>query len=126
MRVKPALALATPVVEPIFDGPIHGVTTANTDNPSAVRRPASLAEEPATLLTRSEVEALGRQERTSAASLAWKPQYRVEVVVEPYPSDYKVSKFQKYDGREGNSREHCVRFLESMGHHYHNTNLLLS
>lgn len=30
---------------------------------------------------------------------------------EPYPSEYKVPKFQKFDGRRGKTREYFLNFM---------------
>lgn len=32
-----------------------------------------------------------------------------------FPTDYKVPKLQKFDGRKGNTQEHISRFLDYMG-----------
>ncbi|XP_028072144.1 uncharacterized protein LOC114274423 [Camellia sinensis] len=35
----------------------------------------------------------------------------------PYPEGYIVPKFIKFDGKQGNAREHVVRFIETLGIH---------
>ncbi|XP_028099923.1 uncharacterized protein LOC114299399 [Camellia sinensis] len=35
----------------------------------------------------------------------------------PYPEGYIVPKFTKFDGKQGNAREHVVRFIETLGIH---------
>lgn len=60
MRAKLALAPTTAVIDPVFNEPKKGVTPANEDNLSAVRQPASIAEEPITLLTHFNIKALVR------------------------------------------------------------------
>lgn len=54
---------------------MQGVTPVNADNPIDCEAPFSVAEKPATLLTRSDIKALMRQEKGSATSLDWKPPY---------------------------------------------------
>ncbi|XP_028115141.1 uncharacterized protein LOC114313030 [Camellia sinensis] len=41
----------------------------------------------------------------------------------PYPEGYTVPKFIKFNGKQGNAREHVVRFVETLG--IHGTNLIL-
>lgn len=55
--------------------------------------------------------------------MEWKSSYPVEVISEPYSSDYKIQKFQKYDGRSDTSKEHVMLFLESLGHYSDNESL---
>lgn len=43
---------ATPTVEPVSDEPMQGVMPVNEDKPFVAGQPASIAEEPVTLLTR--------------------------------------------------------------------------
>lgn len=38
-----------------------------------------------------------------------------KVTAMPYPAEYKIPKFQKFDGRRGDSKEHIRPFLNSMG-----------
>lgn len=74
-----------------------------------------MAKEPATLLTRSYIEALVIHERGSADSLDWRLPLPIEVVAKQYSSDYKVPKFQKYDGQNDSFKEHVVRFPRVYG-----------
>lgn len=46
------------LVKLVFDDPVQSTTLVNVDNLSAVRRPASLFEEPIVFLTKSETEAM--------------------------------------------------------------------
>lgn len=39
------------------------------------------------------------------------PLHPAKVTTKLYPSDYKVLKFQKNDGRSGNSKKHVMHFL---------------
>lgn len=55
----------------------------------------------------------------------WKPPYPSKLITKPYSLDYKVLKFQKYDCRNGNAKDHATRFLESMGYHSNNMDLCL-
>lgn len=103
----------------VSNKPEQMVMPAITDNLLDARQPTRAVEEPVTLLTCSDIEALVRQERGSPTFPDWKPPYSFEVVAKPYPLDYKVPKFQKYNGRNKNSKEYVVRFLESMGRHSH-------
>lgn len=51
-------------------------------------------------MTRFEVEAMLKKEKekasTSSVSLDLKPSYSTEVAAKPYPTEYRVSEFQKY------------------------------
>lgn len=53
----------------------------------------------------------------SSTSLDLKPSYSTEVAAKPYPTEYKVPKFQTFVGRKDNTKEHVVRLLDSMGAH---------
>lgn len=66
----PVVAPAPPVVEPILDELVQGVTLTNADNLSTTRQPASLAEEPIVFMTRVEVDAILRGEKEKASSTA--------------------------------------------------------
>lgn len=46
-----------------------------------------------------------------------KPPYSDLVAAKQYPQEYKVPKFQKFNGHKGNTNEHVTRFLDSMGPH---------
>lgn len=122
MKAKATLTPVTPNVESVTDRPVQGVTSINVENLSVTRQPISVAEEPATLFTCSDIEALIKQEKTS---LGWKPPYPSKVVMKPYPLGYKVPTFPKYDGRSGNSKENVVLFLESTSCHSNDTDLSL-
>lgn len=61
-----------------------------------------MAKESVTLLTRSDIKVMVRQRKASVSSLDGKQHYFVELAAKPYPSDYKVPKFKRYDGREVN------------------------
>lgn len=85
----------------------------------------SMTKESATLLTLFDIKDLIRQVKDSAATIDWKPLYLLEVLPKPYPSDYEVSNFQKYDSRSDDSRKHVMCFLESMGRRFDNKGLYL-
>lgn len=53
------------------------------------------------------------RKKDSVSFLDWKPPYLVKVVAMPYPPEYKVLKFQKFDGWKSKTK-HVVRFLNSM------------
>lgn len=55
----------------------------------------------------------------------WKAPYPSKIVTKPYSSDYKVTKFQKYEDWSDNSKEHFMHFLESVGRHSDNTEIYL-
>ena len=46
-----------------------------------------------------------------------KRSYSQEILTMPYPTGYTVPKFIKFDGKQGNVREHVVRFIETLGVH---------
>lgn len=60
MRVEPAPTPVVQDIELIFDGLVQGVMSANVGNLFVAGRPTSIASEPTTLLTRSNIEALVR------------------------------------------------------------------
>ena len=45
------------------------------------------------------------------------PPYSQEILTMPYPTGYTVPKFIKFDGKQGNTREHVVRFIETLSVH---------
>lgn len=59
----------------------------------------------------------------SSVCLYLKPPYLIEMVAKPYPVGYVVSKSQKFNSHEGNTREHIVRFINSLGALAHDSNL---
>lgn len=102
-----------PVMEPVVDEAAQGTTPANADISSAMKRPIALAEEPSQYFTKAEVEAMLKKERERAATaptvLDLKPPYPEKVLEKDFPAEYKVPKFQKFDGRKGNTKEHVAR-----------------
>lgn len=52
---------------------------------------------------------------TTPKSLDLKPPYSDKVAENDFPTEYKVTKFQKFDGRKANTKEHIAHFLDSMG-----------
>lgn len=70
------------------------------------------------LLTRSNMGTMFKKEKASSSSVSLKLMlpYLMEVAVTPYPFGYKVLKFQKFDGRKGDSKEHVASFLDSISH----------
>lgn len=75
MRAKPTSAPTDSTVEPISDELMQVATPTNVNNLSATRQPANTVEEPITLLTSSNIEALVSQEKASTASLDWRLPY---------------------------------------------------
>lgn len=75
-----------------------------------MRRLASIVREPITILTRSKVKATFKKEKASSSSVLLELMlpYLDVVAVKPYPFRYKVPKFQKFDGRKGDSKEHVL------------------
>ncbi|KAF5958172.1 hypothetical protein HYC85_005397 [Camellia sinensis] len=43
-----------------------------------------------------------------------KPPYSIEMLSYPYSEGHTVPKFIKFDGKQGNAREHVVRFIETL------------
>lgn len=84
-----------------------------------MKRPTAQAEEPSQYFTKTEVEAMFKKEReratTAQKALDLKPPYPEKVLEKDFSAEYKVSKFQKFDGRKGNTKEHVSRFLDSLG-----------
>lgn len=50
---------------------------------------------------------------TAPKALDLKPPYLEKVAEKDFPTEYKVPKFQKFDGRKGSTKEHVSRFLDS-------------
>lgn len=92
------------------------VTTIKNDDPTDVKH-SSDVQKPVTFLTRSEVEAIVRKETGSSLSFSTElmPSFPRGVTTIPYPPGYKVPKFQKFDGRKGDSKGHVRRFLDLLG-----------
>lgn len=65
----------------------------------------------------SKIEAIFKKEKASSSLVFLKliPSYPIEVATNPYPSGYKVSKFQEFVGRKEDSKEHVVCSLDSIG-----------
>lgn len=61
----------------------------------------------------------------SSTCLDLKPPYAVEVAIDPYSVRYVTPLFQKFDSRRENTREHVVRFLNSIGSHAHYVDLCM-
>lgn len=64
-------------------------------------------------------------DRATTAPKFSKPAYPEKVVKKEFPTDYKVPKFQKFDGRKGNRKVHVARFLDSMGKYARDQELCL-
>lgn len=65
-----------------------------------------------------------KEEKERALVSSLQP-YTIEVVAKPYHPKYKLPKFQKFDRWKGNTREHVIRFLDSIGSHAQNVDLCL-
>lgn len=112
----PVSTPAPPVVKPLLDETAQDITPANVDNLWTARRAASLSEEPSVLLTKAEKAVFGQErERASTASapLDLKPPYPDKAAAKQFPLEYKVPKYQKFDSRKANTREHVARFIDS-------------
>lgn len=108
--------LTPSVIEPVTDEPMEGVTPVNVDNLSTTRQPAGMAEEPTIFMSCFVLDTMLQKEKERASvsffSLDLKATLPFEVAAKPYPSKYKVPKFQKYNGWKGNKKDHIVRFLD--------------
>lgn len=71
-------------------------------------------------MTKVEVEAMFEREHkrisTASASLDVKLPHSNKVTAKQFLIEYKVLKFEKFDGHKGNTREHVAHFLDFMGH----------
>ncbi|CAL5386670.1 unnamed protein product [Camellia sinensis] len=77
---------------------------------------------PQQFLTLADVQAMfdlerGKRTLPSLPDPDVKPPYPIEMLSYPYPEGYTVPKFIKFDGKQGNAREHVVRFIETLGIH---------
>lgn len=117
--IQPPVFTLTPlVIEPVVDEAVQGVTVAKADNSSTAKRPATQPKELSLYLTKAKIEAMFQKGTRPAAiapkNLDLKPSYSDKVAEKDFSTKYKVSKFQKFDGRKGNIKEHVARFLDSM------------
>ncbi|CAL5420724.1 unnamed protein product [Camellia sinensis] len=77
---------------------------------------------PQQFLTLADVQAMfdlerGKRTLPSLPDPDVKPPYPIEMLSYPYPEGYTVPMFIKFDGKQGNAREHVVRFIETLGIH---------
>lgn len=87
----------------------------NPDNQFATgRRTVDTGKVPIVFMTRSNVDALLRREEEkaliSSTRLHLKPLYAVGVAIKLYLVGYITPQVQKFDGSNGNTREHVVFF----------------
>lgn len=101
------------------------VTPANVVNFSTVRRPTSRGANYFHDHIRSWGYIENGQRKNLTSSTGMKPPKSIEVAAKPYTLKYKVSIFQKFDGRNGNQREHVACFLDSMGPYAHDIDFCL-
>lgn len=118
-----------PIVEPIVDEAAQGTTTANADNSSIAKRPTTQLEESSQYFTKTKIETMFKKERdratTAPKTLHLKPPYPEKVAEKDFSAEYKVPKFQKFDGHKGNRKEHVSRFLDSLGKYVKDPELCL-
>lgn len=62
---------------------------------------------------------------TAPKAMNLNPPYQEKVVEKDVPTHYKVPKFQKFDGRKGDTKEHVSRFLDSLGKYTKDLDLCL-
>lgn len=80
-------------------------------------------------MTKSEVDAmLGREEKSLCIIYLSRSEasYIAEVTTKPYLIGFVTLLFQKFDDRKENTREHVVRFLNSMRGHAYDADLCMS
>lgn len=110
---------APPFVEPVMNEVVQRNAPANGDNSSVAKRPTSQPEEGSHYFTKTKIEAMFKKDRdratTTPKAMDLKPPYPEKVLKKDFPTDYKVPKFQKFDGRKGNTKEHVSRFLDLLG-----------
>lgn len=102
--------IQVPPVVPQTNGTIAGSVTQEQTRPF----------QPTHFVTLTDVQAMLKQEHSkkqlpSLPDLDVKPPYSQEILTMPYPTGYIVPKFIKFDGKQGNAREHVVRFIETLG-----------
>lgn len=109
------------IVEPIIDEAVQWNAPANAENSSAAKRPTFQLEEGFHYFTKTEIEAMFKKVRDRATTapevMDLKAPYLEKVLEKDFPADYKVPKFQKFDNRKGNTKEHLSRFLDSLGNY---------
>lgn len=54
-----------------------------------------------------------------------RPSYPVEIARKPYPANYTLPIFPKYDGMTGSAREHIRRYVDALMTHSHDHDLRL-
>lgn len=105
-----------PVVESIIDEAAQGATPANANNLLVAKQPRVQSEEASIYFTKAKIETMFKKEReratTAPKTLDLKPPYPDKVVEKEFPTYYKVPKFQRFDGRKGNTKEYVSRFLD--------------
>lgn len=105
----------------MIDENMQWITPGNAHKLSIARRATTVSEKPTVLWPeRNRGYAEGRKGRGLYIFHRPKTTYLTDVTAKPYPSEYKVPKFQKFDGQKGNTKEHVVSFLDFMGPHDQN------
>ncbi|XP_028106172.1 uncharacterized protein LOC114305297 [Camellia sinensis] len=104
--------IQVPLVVPQANGTAVGLVTQEQIGPF----------QPTHFVTLANIQAMLKQERNkkqlpSLPDPDVKPPYSQEILTMPYPTGYTVPKFIKFDGKQGNTREHVVRFIETLGAH---------
>lgn len=116
---QPLVSTSAPsIVEPVINEAVQGNTPANGDNSLAAKRSTSQPEEGSHYFTKIEIEAILKKERDRATThpkaMDLKPPYIEKVLEKDFPADYKIPKFQNFNCRKGNTKEHASRFLDSL------------
>lgn len=103
-----------PAVAPVDGEPIKGAIPINSDDLLATKSSVDMDLKLVTLLTHSEIEVLLKKEKVSSSLeyVGLMSPYLDEITTKPYRSEYKVLKFQKFDGQKGDSKEHVACFVD--------------
>ena len=104
------LRLGGPTTSVIVADAVAGMPTP-THNTNGTHRTAE------TYVTKEELERLLQEKnRTSNFSeFDLKLPYPAKVAAKPYPKDYASPKFKLFDGKNGDAREHLMKFVETLG-----------
>lgn len=110
--------MSTPVIESMTNKPMQATPLANADN-FLLSVGDQQTQEPTAFMTRSEVERNSEARDEESFYIFSTP--RLEATIscrggcETLSCRYVVPHLHKFDGRKGNTNEHFVHFLNSIG-----------
>ncbi|XP_028063532.1 uncharacterized protein LOC114266798 [Camellia sinensis] len=125
MQAPPPVAVPNPVPNPFPEvrAPIQVpsvVSQANGTDAGSATQEQTGPFQPTHFVTLVDIQAMLEQERSKKQLLSLpnpdvKSPYSQEILTMPYPIGYTMPKFIKFNRKQGNTREHVVRFIETLG-----------